>query len=198
MDLESYFFVFVAAFVVDLMPFFGPPAWTVMVFFQIKYNLDIWTVLFIGVAGSALGRYCYSLYIPFISDHFLNQSKKEDLKFIGQKLNARNWKMQFFVFLYTAMPLPSAPLFTAAGISRMNTLVIMPAFFLGKFLIDTIMVHTGEYVAESASDIASGLFSWKSIIGAVLTLLILSVFLFIDWRKLLQDKKFTLNFKILK
>ena len=62
-----YCLVFVASLLVDSIPFVGPPAWTVMVFFQMRYGLDIWTVLAIGVPGSAVGRYIYSLYVPFLS-----------------------------------------------------------------------------------------------------------------------------------
>ena len=63
--MEYFFYVFLGALFVDLIPFFGPPAWTIIVFLQVRYNLDIWPTLVIGVTGSAIGRYIYSLYIPF-------------------------------------------------------------------------------------------------------------------------------------
>jgi len=119
MNILIYFLVFVASLLVDVIPFIGPPAWTIMVFFQVKFGLSIWLVLIIGVTGSAIGRYLYSSYIHRLSDYYIKPQKNEDLHFIGSKLANNGWKVQLFVLLYTLMPLPSTPLFTAAGIARM-------------------------------------------------------------------------------
>ena len=51
-----YLVVFASALAVDLIPIIGPPAWTVMVLLLIKFNLNPWGVLAVGVPGSALGR----------------------------------------------------------------------------------------------------------------------------------------------
>ena len=48
---------------VDLIPIVAPPAWTLMAFLLVKYHLNPWLVLAVGVPGSALGRYLFSLYI---------------------------------------------------------------------------------------------------------------------------------------
>src|SRR5437588_50228 len=99
MDIWPYFFVFIAAFFVDLIPFIGPPAWTVMVFFQVRYGLNIWLVLITGVMGSALGRYVYSLYVPLLSAKIIKPEKNKDVAFIGQKLKEKGWQIQAFVVL---------------------------------------------------------------------------------------------------
>lgn len=190
--------VFFAAFLVDLVPFFGPPAWTVMVFFQMRYNLNIWIVLVVGVLGSTLGRYLLSLYIPILSARVIKTQKNEDIQFIGSKLADNGWRVQLFVLLYTLMPLPSTPLFTAAGMARIRPLHIIPAFLVGKFTSDMVMVLTGDYAANNAAAVVNGFLSWKTISGTLLGIVLVCVFLFIDWRKLLQEKKFRLNFHIWK
>ncbi|HET9825465.1 MAG TPA: hypothetical protein VFP87_09025, partial [Chitinophagaceae bacterium] len=127
-----YFLVFIGSLMVDLVPLIGPPAWTVMVFFQIKFHLNIWLVLVVGVTGSAIGRYLYSNYIFYLSNRFIKPEKNADLQFIGKKLENVGWRVQLFVLAYTLVPLPSTPLFTAAGIARVKTIRIIPAFFIGK------------------------------------------------------------------
>jgi membrane protein YqaA with SNARE-associated domain len=193
-----YLSVFAAAFLVDLLPFFGPPAWTVMVFFQMKFNLNIWFVLVSGVLGSALGRYTLFLYIPYLSDRYIKVDKNQDLHFIGTKLAEKGWKIQAFVLLYTLMPLPTTTLFSAAGIAKIKAIYIVPTFLVGKFLSDLVMVFTGDYVANNTASFLKGFLNWKSLSGIVLGIFILCMLLFIDWRKLLIEKKFSLNFKILK
>jgi len=96
------------------------------------------------------------------------------------------------------MPLPSTPLFTAAGIARVKTLNIIPAFFAGKFISDTVMVITGDYVARNIVSIIHGLLTWKTLVGTIVGLLVICLFLFINWRKLLEEKKIRLSFNIWK
>lgn len=198
MNILIYILVFLASLVVDIVPFIGPPAWMVMVFFQIRFGLNIWIVIITGVMGSAIGRYLYSAYIYLLSKHFITPQKNDDLQFIGQKLANNSWKVQLFVLLYTLMPLPSTPLFTAAGFSRIKTLYLIPAFIVGKFISDAVMVFTGDYVANNVNSIVHGLLTWNVLVGTLIGLLLICLFLFTDWRKLLQEKKFTIKFNIWK
>jgi len=198
MNILIYIIVFLASLLVDIVPFIGPPAWVVMVFFQIKFGLNIWWVLIAGVTGSATGRYLYSSYINRLSNHFMTPEKNVDLQFIGSRLASNGWGVQFFVLLYTLMPLPSTPLFTAAGIARVRTLLLIPSFFVGKFCSDALMVFTSNRIAHDFATIAHGFFSAKVIIGALLGIIIICLFLFTNWQKLLLEKKFTISFRVWK
>lgn len=194
----QYVLVFLASFLVDSVPFIGPPAWTVMVFFQMKYHLNIWWVLIVGVTGSALGRYVLSKYIFRLSNRYIKKERNEDIQFVGQKLAAKGWRVQLFVLLYTLVPLPSTPLFTASGIARIPAVNIIPAFLIGKFTSDMVMVLAGDYAARNAQAVVHGFLSWKTVSGTLLGIVLVGIFLFIDWRRLLQEKKFRLTFHIWK
>jgi len=78
----------------------------------------------------------------------------------------------------------------------MKPYFIIPAFFVGKFISDTIAVLIGKYAAENAEGIMEGAISWKSISGLVLGILLVAALLFVDWRAWIQKKKFKLNFRI--
>ncbi len=194
----AYLLVFVASFLVDLIPVFGPPAWSAMLFFVAKFDLNIWMVLAVGVPASALGRYVMSLYIPKISDKILKREKKEDLEFLGKKLGNSKWKSWTFVFCYTLTPLPTTPLFTAAGVAHVNALRIVPPFLVAKWISDAIMVFMGRTAVTDIGDILHGTFSLKGIITLVISLLLLAALVFVDWRTLLREKKLRLRFKVLK
>jgi uncharacterized membrane protein YdjX (TVP38/TMEM64 family) len=183
---------------VDIVPFPFPPAFTVMIFLQIKFNLNIWLVIFIGVAGSILGRYILTLYIPKLSGKIFSPSKNEDVQFLGKKLKEKGWKSQAVILGYSLMPLPTTPLFVAGGMAKMKPYYIIPAFTIGKFVSDSIAVFMGDYAAKNTTDLLHGIVSWKSITGLVMGLILLFALLFIDWRSLLQKKKFRLEFNIWK
>ena len=75
----QYLLVFTGALLFDVVPFPFPPAFTIMVFLQIMFDLNIWWVIVIGVAGSILGRYILTLYITLLSGKFFKRSKNEDV-----------------------------------------------------------------------------------------------------------------------
>lgn len=182
----------------DIVPFPFPPAFTVMVLLQILFDLDVWMVIVVGVAGSVLGRYILLLYAPMISNRFLKAAKNEDIQFLGEKMSENKWLGQLVVLAYSLLPLPTTPLFLGAGISKIKPIYIIPAFLIGKFTSDSIALHVGKYASENFQKIVDQTFSWQSFVSLFLSLTLLFFLLFIDWRTLIQKKKFLLNFKIWK
>jgi membrane protein DedA with SNARE-associated domain len=194
----QYLLVFLGALLFDIVPFPFLPAFTIMFFLQVMFKLNLWAVIIIGVAGSILGRYLLTLYIPHLSDKYFKPSKNEDIQFLGKKMKEKGWKSQMVIVAYSLLPLPTTPLFVAAGMARIKPLYIIPAFFVGKFTSDATALYMGKYASENVSKIKSNIFSWQSIGGLTGSLLLLCALLFIDWRSLIQKKKFLLKFKIFK
>ena len=194
----AYWYVFFACVAVDVVPLPLPPAFVVMVYLQIHYHLNVWMVISIGVAGSVLGRYILTLYIPTIAHRIFNPAKNEDVQFLGRKLKEKGWKSQLAILSYSLLPLPTTPLFIAGGMAKMKPYLIIPAFMIGKFTSDAIAVFMGKYAAENATSVMDGIVSVKSAIGLLFGILLVFAFLFIDWRSWLKEKKFRINLKIWK
>src|ERR1035437_1791172 len=140
-----YLLVFVGALLVDVSPFPLPPAFTVMILLQAVFDLQIWLVIVVGVAGSILGRYVLTLYIPKLSGKYLRASKNEDAEFLGKKLREKGWKSHLLALVYSLLPLPTTPLFVAAGMAKLKPWHILPGFVVGKLISDTVAVLTGKY-----------------------------------------------------
>jgi membrane protein DedA with SNARE-associated domain len=192
----QYLLVFIGSMLVDIAPIPLPPAFTVMVLLQIKFQLNIGWVIATGVAGSILGRYLLTLYIPKLSGRLFKKAKNEDIQYLGDKLKQKGWKSQLSIMVYSLMPLPTTPLFLAAGMAKMKPIYIIPAFTVGKVISDTLAVLMGKYAAENTEDLVHGMVSWKSLTGFGLGLLLVFALLFIDWRTLIEQKKLRLKFKI--
>ncbi|MBK8601473.1 MAG: hypothetical protein IPN80_13780 [Flavobacterium sp.] len=194
----QYLLVFIGSFLFDVVPFPSPPAFTIMVFLQIMYDLNIWLVIFTGVIGSILGRYVLTLYIPKIAGKLFNPAKNEDVQYIGRVMKSKGWKSQLVIIAYSLLPLPTTPLFIAAGMARLRPIYIIPAFFVGKFTSDSILVYFGKYGAKSAENLLQGVINWQSILSLLIGVFLVGTLLFIDWRALIQKKEFKLNFRIWK
>jgi membrane protein YqaA with SNARE-associated domain len=193
-----YVLVFLATLAVDTVPIFAPPAWILLVIFTVTFKLNPWVVVVVGVTGSTIGRYVLTRYIPRISSSMVNQREDENLRYLGKKLGQAKWSSALFVFLYTLTPLSTTALFTAVAAARVKPWHILPPFFVGRLITDGVMVFSGKYATANVSDLFRGQVSWKTVIILAAGLVVIGIFLFVDWRSLLEKRKLRFNFKILK
>lgn len=194
----KYLLVFLGSFLFDVVPIPFPPAFSIMVPLQIMFHLNTWLVIIIGVGGSILGRYVLTLYIPYLADKVFKPKKNKEIQFLGDKMKEKGWKSQLIIIAYSLLPLPTTPLFLAGGMARIKPIQIIPAFFIGKFISDSIAVHLGKFASDNYEGMMSEAISWKSIASLVIGVLLICALLFIDWFSLLEKRKFKLNFKIWK
>ncbi|HCW06568.1 MAG TPA: hypothetical protein DGG95_04290, partial [Cytophagales bacterium] len=159
MNRLNYLSVFIGSLLVDVVPLPLPPAFVVMIFFQIYFDLNIWLVIVVGVAGSIIGRYLLTLYIPKVAGRIFKPTKNEDVRFLGSKLKEKGWKGQVAIFTYSLLPLPTTPLFIAGGMANMKPYLIIPAFTAGKFISDMLAVLMGNYATKNAPSILEGAIS---------------------------------------
>lgn len=191
-----YVLLFVASFIADSLPVIGPPVWTIMVFMQVKFTLEPWLVLAVGVPASVLGRYTLSLYSGKFFGKVIRQKKADEMRFVGKKLNGSLWRAWLFVTLYSLLPLSTTALFAAAGLARIKPVQILPPFFVGKFISDAIMLFSGRYAVEAALHPGAGVWSGKNITAMIVGLFLIAAFLFVDWRLVLEKRKIRINFHI--
>ena len=194
----AYLLVFVAALAVDTIPIFAPPAWIILVVLLVKFKLNPWLTIAVGVTGSTLGRYVLTRYIPKISSRLVNRQEDANLRYIGRKLGQARWPSAVFVFLYTLTPLSTTALFTAVAAARIAPWHILPAFFFGRLITDGVLVFSGKYASANLSDLLHGEANWKTLLALIAGLIVISAFLFVDWRQLLERKKLRFRFRILK
>jgi hypothetical protein len=191
-----YAVAFVASALVDSIPFFAPPAWMILVFLLVKFDLNPWAVIALGSVGTALGRYTFASYIPWIGKKALSRRENGNLKFLGSRLAKREKSTFLFVLIYSLTPLSTTALFTAVGLSHINKVKVLIPFVIGKLVSNSILIFSGHFVAMSFSDFTESMFSVKGIAMGAVGLVIIGGFLFIDWRELLEKKHFKFNFKI--
>jgi uncharacterized membrane protein YdjX (TVP38/TMEM64 family) len=193
-----YLWAFLIGLGFDLVPVIGPPVWTGLVLLVSKFDANPWLVLAAGVPGSVLGRYLLSLYTPWLSKKIVKRKKNDDMEFVGRRLGRKLWQSWTFVLIYSLSPLPTTPLFSAAGLAKIAAVQIIPPFFIGKFISDAVMLFTGREAIGSMADLLHGTMSGKGIATAVLSVLVIIGFLFLDWRALLEKKKVRFNAHIWK
>jgi hypothetical protein len=193
-----YLLVFVAALAVDTIPIFAPPAWILLVILLVKFDLNPWVTVVLGVTGSTIGRYILTQYIPKVSSSIINRREDANLRYLGSKLGRAKWSSALFVFFYTLTPLSTTALFTAVAMARIRPWHILAPFFLGRLINDGLLVFSGKYASANLTDLVHGQANWKTVIVLIAGLVVIAAFVFVDWRSLLEHKKLRFRFKILK
>jgi membrane protein YqaA with SNARE-associated domain len=191
----GYALAFLGSFVVDCIPVFAPPAWTVMLGLLLRFELNPWLTAAVGAAGSTLGRWTLTAFMPKVAKKLLDRRKKDNIAFLGKKLGGTYWASFLFVLVYSLTPLSTTALFTAAGVAKVNVLPLLPAFLLGKFGSDALMLVTGSKAATSFKEIMKGQASPKSLIMTAAAVLLLGALVFVDWRQLLEKKRLRLTLR---
>lgn len=191
-----YGLVFGASVLVDCIPVFAPPAWMLMMLIMLKFDLNPYIVATVGTTGTVLGRYVFSTFIiPWMGSKTLGKEKEEDLKFLGEQLSQKGFWTFFFIFIYSVLPLSTTALFTAAGLAKVRKRFVLPPFFLGNLFGDGALLISGKYAIHNFKDMYRGSLETKSILLMVLSLGLVLMFLFVDWRELIQNKKLKLKWR---
>lgn len=198
LGMWPYAGVFFACLLADSVPVFAPPAWILIAFAVVKFKLDPWLAVGLGALASTLGRYFLSTLMPGIADRLFDRRENENIAFLGRKLGGRFGPVFAFVFAYSLTPLSTTALFTAAGAAHVDPRPILPAFLLGKFIVDAAMVFGSRSTIRSFGGFLKGQSSPKSAALAALGVLALCAVLFIDWRELLVRRRLRLRFRILR
>src|SRR5215211_1125550 len=169
-----YLAAFAAALLVDTVPVFAPPAWTILAFIIVKWKPNPWGIIAAGAIGSVIGRYILTLYMPRVSGRIFRRRENDNLSFLGKKLGGRFWHVNTFVMLYAMSPLSTTALFTAAGMAHVNPWNILPGFAIGKFLGDAWVILMAKVTADEATDLLHGHVSWQMALTAAAGLLLIS------------------------
>jgi hypothetical protein len=120
-------------FGVNLLPAFGPPTWSVLVFFRLQSNVPAVPLVLIGALAAASGR----LVLAFASRRFRDRLSAERLEHLAAARDAVAGgpkRAMAGLGLFALSPLPSAQLFVAAGLVAAPIVPLTAAFFVGRLV----------------------------------------------------------------
>ena len=135
----KYLILIAIVFVVNLLPAFGPPTWSILVFAKLHWSLNpVLLVLFGGVAAAS-GRYLLAHATRRLGGH-LPQRVRDNLDAAQSVVQRRHRSVIVMLGVFALSPLPSAQLFEAAGLLRLHIASLTLAFFAGRIVSYSIYV----------------------------------------------------------
>ena len=187
--MSGLFVVFLVVVGVNLLPAFGPPTWSIMVYFALKYDLNDAALIAVGVLGAASGRYVLA-HASRASRQWLPQKYVANMADFGEYLKQRSTHAWWLIATFFVSPLPSAQLFVAAGLMpsvKIGKVTI--AFAVGRIVTYSIYVGLAHTLATTdiGQIITNHLRSPWGLASELLMLGILVALGRIDWRKRLHQ-----------
>jgi membrane protein YqaA with SNARE-associated domain len=183
--MSSYLILALTVFGVNLMPAFGPPTWSVLVFFRLQSSLPAVPLVIIGALAAASGR----LLLAFASRRLRNRLSTERLEHLAAARDAVAGgpkRALAGLALFALSPLPSAQLFIAAGLVEAPIVPLTAAFFAGRIVSYSIYVAAASAAKHSLGSIIGGAFTSPVAIALQVVMVAgLVVLVRVDWAKLL-------------
>ncbi len=184
----QYVYVFLIVFGVNLLPAFGPPTWTLLVFARLNWHLNPVALVVIGAIAAASGRYLLALGARRFRGH-LSEKRRDNLAAASDALLKKRASLIATLAFFAISPLPSAQLFIAAGLLEMNLVPLTLAFLAGRLVSYSIYLAGASLAERHFGNVLGRLFGspWSIAVQLVL-LAAVSVLPFINWKDILERR----------
>ena len=177
----EYLITLAAIFAVNLLPAFGPPTWSVLVFCQLTFGLEPFILVPVGAVAAASGRLLLALGARRFRDR-LGPESLTNLEAARTLLTGDRRRAAAGLGLFALSPIPSAQLFVAAGLLRVRLVPLTLAFFSGRLVSYSLYVGGASLVSESLGEVVRR--SLGSPLGIALQLVMLAglvALVRVDW-----------------
>ena len=187
--------LFVAVFLLNLLPAFAPPTWTAMSFIGLTIpDINFLWIAVVAATAATCGRVVLAkLSRTLVRQKLLGERTRQNVDALRLGIERRP-VMTFGTFLgYSISPLPSNYLFIAYGLTSLPIALLALPFFVGRLVSYGFWLKTGSTVGDRLD--LDWLKSAPYFIGYFLAsqlLLVPVIYCFtrIDWHAAITEKRF--------
>ena len=185
--MTSCLILFLIVLGINLLPAFGPPTWSIIVFYGLNSDLSLALIVVVSAIAAAAGRFLLAHGFRHLG-RWLPEKQKRNLAIAGEALEGKQRNMIVGLALFALSPLPSAQLFAAAGLARIRLLPFTAAFFAGRLATYSIYGASAKGLrGTSLGDaFANTLKSPWGIVLQIGMIFLLILFAQIDWGRILH------------
>lgn len=169
--------VFAIAYAMNVVPVLGPPLWTVIAFFVVKFELPLIPTTIGATFCASWGR----LTLTRITAHYgrsIIRAQQEDVDAVSEFVEHRR-RTLFPFSLFYSIALPTAWLFMAAGIVRVPLRPIFFGYWFSRATVDTVLVLGARTASEQL--VRGSTIGLQALIAQALGILSFLLFLRLPW-----------------
>lgn len=140
-------------FAVNLLPAFGPPTWSVLVFFTLQFDLPAVPLVALGALAAATGRFTLASGARRLRPR-LSAARRASIDRAQRVLSGNRRRAAAGLGLFALSPVPSGQLFVAAGLMTVPLLPLTAAFFAGRLVSYSIYVSAATLAERNLGELA--------------------------------------------
>lgn len=175
------------------LPF--PPSWLILAYLSVELDAHPAGMVVAGALGAAAGRVGLVLWTRALGPHLLSRGSRENLDYLAALLHGRRTTLGVAGLLAVSPP-PAGALYTAAGLLRINVVLVGVSCFAGRLVTYGLGVGL---VGGAADELADRLRGAVGPLSAALGLTVLAAALWlltrIDWRSVVEHRRFRLRLR---
>ncbi|HLF85188.1 MAG TPA: hypothetical protein VI837_13520 [Blastocatellia bacterium] len=188
-----FLLIFLVVFLLNIVPIFAPPTWSVLSFIAIRFNSNVVVLAVVGAVAATLGRLALAkLSTVIVRQKILSDDTRKNIDAVKEHLDSKK-KLTFTILLFYAFsPFPSNHLFIAYGLTALKLRLIAIPFLLGRVVSYAFWAFTASGVAQLLnyeSVTSKSLFSYYFVASQLFGLATIYVFTKIDWRRAFAEKR---------
>jgi membrane protein YqaA with SNARE-associated domain len=184
-------FLIAAGFAMIPLPLF--PSWIVVAYLVVEFDLRLWLAIFIGALGTTVGRVILVAVSRVAGHRMLGRWSQDNLDYLHKRIEGAAGDMGIAVLL-GASPPPAGVLFILAGLMRVQLWLVAASVFIGRTIGYWISVGGTSLAAEPlANRLRDVVGPWSVALAVLIIAGVLVLALRIDYRALLEDRKFRLH-----
>ena len=188
-SLEALIALSVLIYVINVVPVFMPPTWTVLAFYYINFHPPLLPAVFLGATSATLGRITLYYISKNYFRRFFSEKYLTNYDSLGNFLDKKQ-KISISLFLTLAFfPISSNYVYIAAGLAKVNIKILALSFFAGRLFSYFFWVSATHIVFVKIEDIFSSRISNAGFLVLELAgFLIVILIGRINWGKMLKLK----------
>ncbi|WEK43218.1 MAG: hypothetical protein P0Y64_18145 [Candidatus Sphingomonas colombiensis] len=182
--MTSLVVLFLIVLSINLLPAFGPPTWSIILFYGLNSALPAPLIVVVSALAAASGRLLLANGFRYLRA-YLPEKVRHNLVAANALLGRRKRSLAVGLGLFALSPLPSAQLFEAAGLAGVRLLSFTMAFFFGRLVSYSIYAASAKGIrGTSLGDAVVNIFSSPWGIALQIGMIALLVLLArINWSK---------------
>jgi hypothetical protein len=152
-ELAQFALAIAVIFAVNLLPAFGPPTWSILVFFTLDFDLPAAPLVVAGALAAASGRFVLASGARRLRPR-LSRARLARLDRAQRALSGNRSRTLAGLGLFALSPVPSGQLFTAAGLMTVPLAPLTAAFFSGRLVSYSIYVSVATIAERNLGQVA--------------------------------------------
>ncbi|MFT3976524.1 MAG: hypothetical protein QM688_05340 [Sphingomonas bacterium] len=182
--MASLTVLFLIVLGINLLPAFGPPTWSVILFYGLNTELPAPVIVLVCAVAAASGRLLLAHGFRYLRG-YLPAKLKRNLASAQALLESRRSGVLWGLGLFALSPLPSAQMFEAAGLAGVRLLGFTAAFFAGRLVSYSLYAASakglrGTSLGDAFANVFSSPWGIALQIGMILLLALLT---HINWSR---------------